>query len=393
MLSTEHRAIITATVPILEQGGEALTRHFYQLLFRDFPQVKPYFNQAHQQSGAQQRALAGAVLMYAKNIDRLEALGPLASTIVHKHVALQILPEHYPMVGASLLKAIREVLGSDVATDPVLEAWGAAYGQLAEILIGAEAKAYEAQAHARGGWNGLRNFVVVEKRLESEEVVSFVLRPQDGGPVMEFSPGQYIGIRVVVDGQEQRRQYSLSAASNSVTYQISVKRQPNGKVSNLLHDQVKVGDTLELLPPSGAFTLADSDRPLILISGGIGITPTLPMLDRALATGRDVHFIHAARHGGVHAFRDRLDELAASHPRLRYFYLYAEQSDAHAEPHAVGLLDSDKLAAWLPESRDVEAYFLGPMPFMKVVKHSLRELGVPEAQTHYEFFGPAAALN
>ena len=126
MLSTEHRAIVTATVPILEQGGEALTRHFYQLLFRDFPQAKPYFNQAHQQSGAQQRALANAVLMYAKNIDRLEALGPLASTIVNKHVALQIMPEHYPMVGASLLKAIREVLGAEVATDAVLEAWGAA---------------------------------------------------------------------------------------------------------------------------------------------------------------------------------------------------------------------------------------------------------------------------
>lgn len=393
MLSTEHRTIITATVPILEQGGEALTRHFYQLLFRDFPQVKPYFNQAHQQSGAQQRALAGAVLMYAKNIDRLEALGPLASTIVNKHVALQILPEHYPMVGASLLKAISEVLGADVATDAVLQAWAAAYGQLAEILIGAEAKAYEAQAQACGGWNGLRSFVVIEKRPESDEITTFVLQPKDGGPVMEFLPGQYIGIRAVVDGQEQRRQYSLSAASNSVTYQISVKRQPNGKVSNLLHDQVEVGDMVDLLPPSGAFTLVDSDKPLVLISGGIGITPTLPMLDRALATGRDVHFIHAARHGGAHAFRDRLEKLAASHPRLRNFYLYAEHSDVHPTPHAVGLLDSEKLATWLPESRNVEAYFLGPTPFMKVVKHSLHKLGVPESQTHYEFFGPAEALN
>jgi nitric oxide dioxygenase len=393
MLSTEHRAIVTATVPILEQGGEALTRHFYQLLFRDFPQVTPYFNQAHQQSGDQQRALANGVLMYAKNIDRLEALGPLASTIVNKHVALQILPEHYPMVGASLLKAIREVLGADVATDAVLEAWGAAYGQLADILIGAEANAYAAQAQADGGWNGLRGFVVAEKRPESDEIVSFVLRAEDGGPVMVFLPGQYIGIRVVVDGLEQRRQYSLSAASNGGTYQISVKRQPGGKVSNFLHDHVWVGDAVELLPPSGAFTLADSDRPLVLISGGVGITPTLPMLERALATGREVRFIHAARHGGVHAFRDRVDTLAAAHPQLRHFYLYAEQGERHAEPHAVGLLDSDKLAAWLPESRDVDAYFLGPTPFMKVVKQSLRELGVPDAQTHFEFFGPAAALN
>ncbi len=393
MLSAAHRAIVSATVPILEQGGEALTTHFYQILFVDFPEVKAYFNQAHQHDGGQPRALANSILMYAKNIDRLAALGDLVSVIVNKHVSLNILPEHYPMVGASLLKAIREVLGADVATDAVLEAWGAAYGQLADILIGAERAAYDGQAHAHGGWNGLRRFVVAEKRAESEEVSSFVLRPQDGGPVMDFVPGQYIGLRVVVDGTEQRRQYSLSAAANGVSYQISVKREPGGKVSNFLHDAVNVGDTIELLPPSGAFTLNDSARPIVLISGGVGITPTLAMLQRALATGRDVRFIHAARHGGVHAFRDHVDALAGRHPQLRRHYIYAEQRDGQAAPDAVGLLDRDTLARWLPESRDVEAYFLGPTPFMKAVKQSLRELGVPEKQTYFEFFGPAAALN
>jgi len=82
MLSPEHKAIITATVPILEEGGEALTRHFYLSLFRDYPQVKPLFNQANQHDGHQQRALANAVLMYAKNIEKLENLGPLVGTIV-----------------------------------------------------------------------------------------------------------------------------------------------------------------------------------------------------------------------------------------------------------------------------------------------------------------------
>lgn len=393
MLSSEHRAIITATVPILEEGGETLTRHFYQLLFHDFPQTKPYFNQAHQHSGAQQRALADSVLMYAKNIERLEALGPLVSTIVNKHVSLRILPVHYPMVGASLLQAIREVLGVEVATDAVLEAWGAAYGQLADILTGAEAGLYKAQSHAPGGWNDLRPFVIVEKRFENEEITSFVLRPEDGDAVMTFLPGQYIGVRVLVDGLEQRRQYSLSAISNGSTYQISVKREPGGKVSNFLHDEVRVGDRIELLPPSGAFTLANSDKPIIFISGGIGITPTLPMLSAALAAGREVYFIHAARHGGVHAFRDQVDLLAATHPRLRRFYLYAEKREGHATPDAVGLLDSAKLEAWMPESRDVEAYFLGPTPFMKAVKQTLREVGVPEAQTYFEFFGPATALS
>lgn len=393
MLSAEHRAIVTATVPILEQGGEALTRHFYQVLFTDFPQVKPFFNQAHQHSGEQQRALANGILMYAKNIERLEALGPLASAIVNKHVALQIQPEHYKMVGASLLKAIREVLGADTATDAVLEAWGAAYGQLAEILIGAEGQAYQTAAAAPGGWNGARAFLVAEKRVESEEITTFVFRPADGQAVMAFAPGQYIGVRVMVNGEEQRRQYSLSAAPNGQTYQVSVKREEGGKVSGFLHAQVKVGDTVELFPPSGAFTLAEGSRPIVLISGGVGITPTLAMLDKALETGREIRFIHAARHGGVHAFREHIDGLAQRHPQLKRHYIYAEERAGQPPADAIGLLGKEQLGEWLPQSRDVDAYFLGPVPFMQAVKRSLRELGVPEGQTYYEFFGPAKALD
>lgn len=393
MLSAEHRAIVTATVPILEQGGEALTRHFYQVLFTDFPQVKPFFNQAHQHSGEQQRALANGILMYAKNIERLEALGPLASAIVNKHVALQIQPEHYKMVGASLLKAIREVLGAETATDAVLEAWGAAYGQLAEILIGAEGQAYQAAAAAPGGWNGARAFLVAEKRVESEEITTFVFRPADGQAVMAFAPGQYIGVRVMVNGEEQRRQYSLSAASNGQTYQVSVKREEGGKVSGFLHAQLKVGDTVELFPPSGAFTLAEGSRPIVLISGGVGITPTLAMLDKALETGREIRFIHAARHGGVHAFREHIDGLAQRYPQLKRHYIYAEERAGQPPADAIGLLGKEQLGEWLPQSRDVDAYFLGPVPFMQAVKRSLRELGVPEGQTYYEFFGPAKALD
>src|SRR6478736_596025 len=134
MLTTQQKSIVTATVPLLESGGEALTTHFYRILLDEHPEVRPLFNQASQASGEQPRALANGVLMYARHIDRLEALGDLAAQIVHKHVALQILPEHYPIVGVCLLRAIREVLGADIATDEVIAAWAAAYEQLADLL-------------------------------------------------------------------------------------------------------------------------------------------------------------------------------------------------------------------------------------------------------------------
>jgi len=392
MLSAEHRAIIKATVPLLESGGEALTTHFYKLLLSEHPEVRPLFNAANQASGAQQRALANGVLMYARHIDQLEQLGGLVAQIVNKHVALNILPEHYPLVGKCLLRAIREVLGAEIATDAVIEAWAAAYQQLADLLSGLEEQLYAQRAAAPGGWRGTRLFRVARKVRESDEITSFYLRPADRGPVLAFEPGQYIGVRLLIDGEEMRRNYSLSAAANGHEYRISVKREPNGKVSNHLHAQVNEGDTLELFAPAGDFRLVRSDKPLVLISGGVGITPTMAMLEAALETPRPVHFIHAARHGGVHAFRATIDALAARYPQLKRFYCYEEQRAEDPDADATGYLDAARLNEWLPQTRDVDVYFLGPVAFMKAVKRHLKTVGVPEAQSRYEFFGPAAAL-
>src|SRR5690554_5915347 len=131
MLSAQTTAIIKATVPALQSHGEAITKHFYNIMFRDYPAVKAYFNQAHQAQGTQPRALANSVLAYAANIDRLEALKDALPVIIQKHVSLDIRPEHYPIVGTCLLQAIREVLG-EAATDDIINAWAEAYGQLAD---------------------------------------------------------------------------------------------------------------------------------------------------------------------------------------------------------------------------------------------------------------------
>jgi len=395
MLTSAQTDIIMATVPILEKGGEALTTHFYKLLLKDHPEVRPLFNQTHQENGAQPRALANAVLIYARNIERLENLGPLAAQIVNKHVALQILPEHYPVVGKCLLQAIREVLGAETATDAVIAAWAAAYGQLADLLIGAEEARYAQTAAATGGWRGEREFKVVCKAKESSEITSFYLEPVDGKPVVAHEAGQYIGIRMEVDGQDIRRNYSLSAASTGRQYRISIKREPKGVASRYLHDQVATGSVVKLFPPSGAFTLIDSRKPLVLISGGVGITPTLAMAETALKAGdRRVIFIHYARDADVQAFKSVLSEWSKHYPRKFEAFVVHDYVIAGATPlpNAVGRPTIEQLEKWLPKDRNVDAYFLGPKPFMAFMKRALDQLGVPQGQTHYEFFGPAEAL-
>lgn len=391
MLRAEQRALITATVPLLESGGEALTTHFYKLMLAEHPEVRPLFNQAHQASGDQPRALANGVLMYAKHIDRLDQLGGLVSQVINKHVALQVLPEHYPIVGSCLLRAIREVLGEEIATDEVIDAWSAAYGQLADILIGSEEQLYSATANASGGWRGARAFRISRKKVESAEITSFYLEPEDGEAVVAHVPGQYIGLRLWINGEEVRRNYSLSAASNGRNYRISVKREPGGVASTALHAMPE-GQRVELFAPAGDFKLEPSEKPLVLISGGVGITPTLAMLEAAIATERPIHFIHCARNADAHAFRETIDRLAAQHTQLKRFYCYDEDKEGRPQPDAFGLMTEERLDAWLPADRDLDAYFLGPKPFMAAIRRQLNALGVPEHQAHYEFFGPASAL-
>ncbi|THU05093.1 NO-inducible flavohemoprotein [Lampropedia puyangensis] len=394
MLTEAQTAIIKATVPLLETGGEALTTHFYKIMLSEHPEVRPLFNQANQASGKQPRALANSVLMYARHIDNLGALGPVAAQIINKHVALQVLPEHYPIVGSCLLRAIREVLGAEVATDAVIDAWAAAYQQLADILIGAESKVYDDLAAAKGGWRGGRAFRVARKTPESSEITSFLLEPVDGAAVVDFLPGQYIGLQLMVEGQEIRRNYSLSAAPNGRNLRISVKREAGGVASNHLHDHVHAGDTLTVFPPAGEFTLSAAERPLVLISGGVGITPTLAMAEATLYAGeRPITFIHYARNAQVRAFGHVLDGWAKQFPQFKAYLVYdTENADADRQPDAIGYASAEQLAAWLPESLDVDAYFLGPKAFMGCIKQHLENLGVPAGQIHWEFFGPAEAL-
>ena len=390
-LTAEETAIIKATVPILETGGEVLTKHFYGIMLKDHPVVLPYFNKAHQESGQQPRALANAVLMYAKNIEKMQNLGPLVNQIIHKHVSLDIKPEHYQVVGSCLLRAIREVLGPEVANDDVISAWASAYGQLADILIGLEAGLTDEKAKAAGGWKSGREFIVKEKIGESSVITSFVLEAADSKPVVAHQAGQYLGLHLTVNGDEVRRNYSISDVTNGNTYRISVKRAPGGVVSNHLHDNVKVGDKLELYPPSGEFTLqaaASTAKPLVFLTAGVGITPAMAMLQESLrnesTAQREVRFIHCVRSKEEQAFYDTVSDLAAKHSNLQQYNCYSKEQ---------GRLNQKKLAEWLPADRDAEVFLLGTQAFMVDMKKALLNLGVPATQLHWEFFGPAASLD
>ena len=140
--SAHAMAIVKSTAPALEKHGLAITTAMYARLFEN-AEIEAMFDRAAQKSGEQPKRLAAAILAYAKNIDKLQYLGPAVSRMVSRHIETGVRPEHYPHVANALLPAIRDVLGEEAATDEVLAAWGEAYWMLADLLIAAEAQAYE----------------------------------------------------------------------------------------------------------------------------------------------------------------------------------------------------------------------------------------------------------
>lgn len=404
MLSEKTIQIIKSTVPVLEVHGVAITKRFYQMLFEAHPELLNVFNHANQKQGRQQNALANAVYAAALHIDKLETIVPVVKQIAHKHRSLGVKPEHYPIVGSTLLAAIKDVLG-DAATEGIIRAWAEAYGVIADVFISVEAELYDQSERQQGGWAGFRAFRVQRRVEESDVITSFYLVPQDGGPIADFEPGQYVSVKVDIPGEPNThiRQYSLSNAPGKPYYRISVKREdalhgkPDGKVSVDLHQRLQEGDALCLSAPAGDFTLDRSDkRPVVFISGGVGLTPLVSMLNTLAETDphRQVTFIHAARNGDVHAMKEEVEQLAFRHPQISVYWSYEKPTDrdrAQKAFHKEGYIDLNWLQQVVP-TKDASFYFCGPIPFMKALNGMLKDWGISAADIHYEFFGPSGSL-
>jgi ferredoxin-NADP reductase/predicted pyridoxine 5'-phosphate oxidase superfamily flavin-nucleotide-binding protein len=239
-------------------------------------------------------------------------------------------------------------------------------------------------------WTGegqaIRSLCVVERRRESDDVVSFVLAARDGGPLPGFRGGQHLPLELPIPGAPAlvRRTYSLSNAPGDDVYRISVKRHPGGLASRFLHDAVAVGDILAARAPAGEFVLAPGERPIVMIAAGIGVTPLLAMLAELARRDdpRRVVFIHVARDGRNHPLAADLRAWAAAgRAALRVFYTRPRPEDR--DHHETGRLDAARLAALLP-ARDIDAYLCGPVAFMAAVQDDLERLGVPSQQIRHE---------
>lgn len=399
MASQTTIEIVKSTAPVLAEYGEAITKVFYQRLFTNHPELKNVFNMTHQARGTQSKALANAIFAYATYIDNLSVLTAAVEQITQKHSSLTITPAMYELVGANLLAAIQEVLG-DAATPAIMDAWTEAYNDLATLFITKEEHLYQEASQKKGGFRGQKAFVVTKKEAESSLITSFYLKPADGTEVPSFRAGQYVAVSVQMPNEPHlhTRNYSLSGCSTQKTLRISVKKEvgnPQGIVSTYLHEQIGVGDTLLLGIPAGEFVLQATQKPIVLIAGGVGITPLMSMfMELFHQSDNEVLFIQCAKNSSVHAFKEMSQKLAAQKPSLQVISMYDDPLSvdvADGIQQFLGLLTLDILKEKL-SSLDADYYFCGPAGFMKSVQQLLLSADIPSEQLHYEFFGPSENL-
>jgi len=397
MASQKTIEIVKSTAPVLKEHGEEITKVFYKILLEDHPALKNVFNMTHQKQGSQPKVLANAIFQYATYIDKLENLDSTVKSIVQKHVSLSIQPEMYPIVGKYLLLAIKEVL-NDAATDDIINAWSEAYANLAEIFISLEEEVYDKVSATKGGFRGQEEFVVIKKEEESSLITSFYLKNVKREEVPSFLPGQYVAVSVSIPGEEHlhTRNYSLSDCNCKDYLRISVKKEigsSKGIVSNYLHENVQVGDMLKLGVPAGDFVLQNSDKPVLLIGGGVGVTPLLSMYNSLVnKTTRNVTFVQCVLNSKHHAFKGEL--INGLKNNVNYVTLYSDplESDVLGKDYDVrGFIQAEVLETYL--TPDTEIYFCGPTPFMANVIKITRELNIEPSNVNYEFFGPSEELN
>lgn len=277
------------------------------------------------------------------------------------------------------------------------------------LSVAASSSAEIAGKRPASAWQGFRNFRVERRAIEDAgaTICSFYLVPEDGQPLPSYLPGQFLTfeLEVPLAGDQTGniiRCYSLSDAPKPNSYRVSIKRQvappgsdaPAGLASSFFHDQIQAGSVLKVRAPSGHFYLDHGTEPVVLIAGGIGITPMLSMLNWVLAAQpeREIWLFYGVANSDEMLTSAQLEAKAAANQNFHLFLCFSKpaSTDINGQTHRVhGRVDLDLLRRTLP-LKAFHFYICGPTAMLESLVPALEDWGVPDAHIHYEAFGPAS---
>lgn len=415
-LTLAQKDIIKASIPFLQENGVDLTSNFYNYMLENHPEVRPFFNKAHQITKKQPKILAFSLVAYASNIDDLTPILGFVRQVVEKHVGLQVKPEHHLIVGNCLLHTLKEMLGDD-ASPEFMEAWKVAYFDLANIFIQLEKDRYaEELVQLENAWPGFKDAHVDKVVQETSYIRSVYIRLDDEqAKIAHFYPGQYTCIRLSTDGGKtvQSREYSLSnelegpsSIENSNCFRISVKRVEDGVASNYIHDSLKVGDKLQITAPFGKLLepyLKSKDKeersqPVNVFIGGIGITPSVSIIEFFLKKGNQVRFFLSNADFKSRVFGEWIVRLTKQYPQqliVNEFLSFESKEETNletAENHNINygrrLGHEDFTFINSGNANKFHYFLIGPVAYMQFVNETLAKKGVEGTRINSEEFAP-----
>lgn len=366
--------MIVATAPAVAPKLLDITKCFYTKVMGKHPELKQFFNPAHNvpTSDHQPKALAASVLAYATHIKDLTPLlvpgGPVAA-ICHRHVALAIHPMQYVVVHDNLMEAIGDILGT-VVTPEIAAAWSEAVLFLAKAMIDTEESLYKMVEQREGGWSGFAEFEVSEINDLTDDVKQISYKPPKGSPLegknYEFAAGQYLSLQIDMDGDglSAPRHYTVTSPVGADYLQCTMKRVKGGKLSNFVHDNLKVGDMVTLSAPVGVFTAPEepptTTTSVVLLSAGIGVTP---MVNLQRHFDKNVKLVvHVDRTPESHPYKAFFDESGSE-----TLFKYTKVEGGGKRPTAEELVKEIVATA----GTDNEFYICGPEHWMDGMQKEL----------------------
>lgn len=238
-------------------------------------------------------------------------------------------------------------------------------------------------------WNDFKELVLVDKTEVCPDIVSFYFKSKDGSKLIKHKAGQFLPFKIKTDDPKYKdviRTYSLSMFPNEDTYRISVKKINGGLIGTYLHENLNIGDSIYAMAPTGLFTINNKNNDIVLISGGIGITPLLSMLYEESSIRNNIHFIQAVQNSSLHPFKNDIESIAKiKNIKNTVFYSKPLDEDKKGLDYDyTGYINKEFLKDNINLSSDF--YLCGPPPFMKAVESNLIELGVDKSKINYELF-------
>ncbi|WP_433604818.1 globin domain-containing protein [Prescottella agglutinans] len=385
LLSADSRPVIEATLPVVGEHLGEISEVLYRHLFDGLPSfASDLFNRSNQESGEQQKALAGSIAAFATLLVTEDAppVDQVMSRIAAKHASLGVVRAHYDLVHRALFRAIADVLG-DAVTPEVAAAWDEVYWLMADSLMSQEASVYDRAGVPDGRvWHVL---TVVDRREDAPGVWTFTLAGGEGVPMANYAAGQYISVAMIADdGARQIRQYTVMSGDAPDTWEITVEPMPGGLVSNKLIADAGIGYPLVVSIPSGTPYPIPSDNPVVLGSSGVGSALTVAILQEMISVGdtRPVYVVHVDQDEASFAHRSRIAALLEAYPGESSLETYYVQDAEQAVPI---LRDREWYCG-------AEVYLCGSPRFMRQVRRVAVIKGIAPENVHYEVFTPDSWL-